>query len=266
MQDARNLFEAGKLRDAIAAMNTEVKSHPADTQRRGFLADLLCLVGNLERADMQFDAIAQQETSLAPGVALVRQLIRGEQARRQFFDAGRAPELVGSAPDHLCLAIRASIELRRGDVETAARLLGEAEALRPPVKGHCDGRAFDDFRDLDDLTAGFFEVITSTGKYFAIPIERVVTVDFRAPERPRDLTWRRAHMTVDDGPDGEVFLPANYVSQSDNADDAACLGRSTDWVGGGTLPTRGVGQRSFLIGDESVPIMQIGRLDFAPTA
>jgi type VI secretion system protein ImpE len=266
MQDARNLFAAGKLRDAIAVMNAEVRSHPADTERRGFLADLLCLAGNLERADLQFEAIAQQETSLAPGVALVRQLIRGEQARRQFFEMGRAPELVGPAPDHLRLALRASVELRSGNAATAAELLAEAEAARPHPTGRCDGRSFDDMRDMDDVTAGFFEVITSAGKYFTIPIERVVLAEFRPPERPRDLIWRRAHMTVEDGPDGEVFLPAIYVPLSNDADDAACLGRSTEWIGGGTGPTRGVGQRSFLIGDECVPIMEIGRLDHTPTA
>jgi type VI secretion system protein ImpE len=266
MQDARNLFEAGKLRDAIAVMNAEVRRHPGDTERRGFLADLLCLSGNLERADTQFDAIAQQETSFAPGVALVRQLIRGEQARRQFFDAGRTPELIGAPPDHLRLAIRASVELRSGDSAAAARLLAEAEELRPHSAGHCDGVGFDDFRDLDDLTAGFFEVITSTGKYYAIPVEKVMAIEFRAPERPRDLTWRRAYMSVDNGPDGEVFFPAIYVPPSGDADDAACLGRSTDWIGGGTEPTRGVGQRSFLIGEDSVPIMQIQRIEFGTAA
>ena len=79
------------------------------------------------------------------------------------------------------------------------------------MTGTCDDQPFDDLRDLDELTASFFEVLTSTGKYFWIPLERVDTVEFRAWERPRDLLWRRAHMVVRGGPDGEVYLPVLYA-------------------------------------------------------
>jgi type VI secretion system protein ImpE len=266
MQTAREYFEAGRLQEAIQAMNAEVKSHPTDGNRRGFLAELLCLAGNLERADTQFDAMMQQEPKLAVGISLIRQLIRGEQARRQFFAEGRAPELVGTPPEYLKRAIEASILYRGGDKAGAGRILNEVEEMRPRVAGTSDGRPFDDFRDLDDLTACFFEVITSTGKYFAIPVEQVEFVEFRQPERPRDLIWRRALMTVRDGPDGEVFLPGIYAPLAAEIDDGAKLGRSTDWIGGGDEPVRGVGQRTFLVGDESVPIMQLGRIEFARPA
>ena len=46
------------------------------------------------------------------------------------------------------------------------------------------------------LTAGSFEVLTTTGKYYWIPTERVATVEFHPPKRPRDLLWRRATMSV----------------------------------------------------------------------
>jgi type VI secretion system protein ImpE len=198
------------------------------------------------------------------GVALFRQLIRGEQARRQFFNDGRAPELLDAAPEHLQLHIEASILLRDGKKAEAAEVLARAEEARPQVKGKLDGRAFEDMRDLDDLTASFFEVITSNGKYYLIPMERVAAVEFRAPQRPRDLIWRPAQMSVVDGPDGEVFLPTIYVAPPGSSVDAAgLLGRSTDWVGGDGAPVRGIGQRTFLVGDESVPILQLGKLEFA---
>jgi type VI secretion system protein ImpE len=118
-------------------------------------------------------------------------------------------------------------------------------------------------RDLDDLVASAFEVVTSTGKYFLVPMERVVSLEFRKPERPRDLLWRRAQMVVADGPDGEVFLPAIYIAPAEVEDDRARLGRSTDWIGGDGTPVRGVGQRTFLIGEESVPMMQLETITFA---
>jgi type VI secretion system protein ImpE len=262
-ESAKELFEAGRLDDAIKALNDVVKTNPRAVDPRGFLAELLCFAGNLERADLQLDIIAEQDPKLAMGVALFRQLIRGEQARRQFFAEGRAPELLDAPPEHLKLHIEASILLRDGKPAEAAEILARAEEARPHVRGKLDGQAFEDMRDLDDLTASFFEVVTSNGKYYLIPIERVASVEFRSPQRPRDLIWRPAQMSVVDGPEGEVFLPAIYVSPAEAARDAsALLGRSTDWVGGENAPVRGIGQRIFLVGEESVPMMQLGTIEF----
>ena len=99
-------------------------------------------------------------------------------------------------------------------------MLDEAEATPAPSAGHLRRPPFEDFRDIDDLTASFFEVLTSTGKYYWIPMERVEMIEFHAPERPRDLLWRRAHMVVRGGPDGEVFLPALYAGSHADPDDA----------------------------------------------
>ena len=266
MSKAKELLEEGKLQEAIQAMNDEVKRNPADTQRRGFLAELLCVAGRLERADAQLEVILQQDTKAALGVALLRQLIRAETARRDFSTAGRLPEFLDVPSPYLKQYIEASVHLREKRPEDAKRLIDSAEAERPRVKGTCNGRPFDDLRDLDDLTAGVFEVLTSTGKFYWIPVDRVRSIEFRKPERVRDLIWRRAAMSVADGPDGEVFLPATYVPNSGEPADGAMLGRITEWLGGGQTPMRGVGQVSYLVGEESLPIMQMETVIFEEKA
>jgi type VI secretion system protein ImpE len=129
--------------------------------------------------------------------------------------------------------------------------------LRPAKSGRCNGQPFDDLRDLDDLTSSFFEVLTTTGKYYWVPIERVELVEFRAPQRPRDLVWRRAHMVVRGGPDGEVFLPVLYAGSHEDADDRIRLGRYTDWRSGDGGPVRGMGQRMFLAGDREWGVLEL---------
>jgi type VI secretion system protein ImpE len=91
-------------------------------------------------------------------------------------------------------------------------------------------------------------------------MDRVVVLEFRPPERPRDLIWRRAQMTVSEGPDGEVFLPAIYAGA--DQEDRALLGRVTDWTADEGAPVRGIGQRSFLIGSESKTIMELSTIEF----
>jgi type VI secretion system protein ImpE len=255
--DAKELYRAGKLAEAIKAMNEEVRNKPADTDRRGFLAELHCLAGNFDKADAQLDVLAQGDSQGAAGITLVRQLVRAEQARRQLFSDGRVPEFIGLPTEAMSLRLKALTEMRAGHAAAAAELLAAAEALRAPLRGTCDGAAFDELRDLDDLTADVFEVLTSTGKSYWIPFERVTSIEFRAPTRPRDLMWRRAAMAVKDGPDGEVFLPAVYVDPDGTAGENEKLARSTDWRGGEGAPMRGVGQRTLLVGDEPRPILEI---------
>jgi type VI secretion system protein ImpE len=259
--NANDLYTAGNLKEAVAAALDDVKSHPADGGKRGFLCELLCITGELERADRQLDVLGEQDPQTLVGVSLFRQLIRAEQARQQFYTDGRLPEFVEQeiTPD-LRLHLEASVLIRDGKPGEAAQVLARAEELRPKLRGNRNGQPFDDFRDLDDLTSSFFEVLTSTGKYYWIPMERVELVEFRAPTRPRDLLWRQAQMTVRNGPDGEVFLPVLYTDTAGDSDNQLRLGRATEWRGDAGSPIRGVGQRIFLAGSEDRPIMEIETL------
>lgn len=256
-------FQAGALAEAIDAASQAVRVRPKDLSTRGLLCELLCFAGELDRADNHLDILGDQSPELEVGLALFRQLLRAERARQDFFENGRVPEVVEAPGDDLKRRFEASIHIRDGNQRQAARLLDGAEAARRHLAGRCDGDSFDDLRDLDDLTASVLEVLTSTGKYFWIPLERVELVEFHPPQRPRDLLWRRCRMVVRDGPDGEVFVPALYHATNRHGDDRARLGRLTDWTGGGGKgdPVRGVGLRTFLVGDEARSIMEISTLE-----
>jgi type VI secretion system protein ImpE len=260
------LFHARKLAPAIAAANAEVRRHPGDLGARILLAEFLLFAGTIDRADVILDAAATADPSSAVVVAEFRQLLRAEIARRQLPRDGRVPEFLGEPPAALRAALAAHVALRAGDIAEAARCAAEAEAVRPRVPGFLkegsDEVAFDDFRDVDDLYAGFFEVLTTTGKYYWVPTERVASIVFHPPRRPRDLAWRRATISVTAGPDGEVYVPVIYDSlQPDLADDYR-LGHSTEWSEEESGPVRGVGQRVFLAGDDSKGVMEITELRF----
>ncbi len=258
---AGSLFREGRLADAVAAANAQVRAAPADLGARLLLAELLVFAGNLERADVILDACGDLDPSVAVVVAEFRQLVRGEMARRQVFRDGRVPEFLGDPTATQRAALAAILALRNGDAAEAGRqaALGEAE------RAHPSGMAadpFDDLRDADDVVAGSFEVITTTGKYFWIPAERVTLLEFHPPRRPRDLYWRRATMEVAGGPDGEVYLPAIYAGEPDATDEYR-LGRATDWrQSGDAAPVRGVGAVTLLVGEEAATLMELTSLTF----
>lgn len=257
-------YQAGRLSDAIAAAVQDVKAAPTSLGKRTFLAELLCFSGDLDRADTHLDALARQNPELAPGVALFRQLIRAEQARRQFYEEGRVPEVVHQPSQSLRSRIEATVFLREGDVASAKASLETANAAALPC-GTVDGQKSECFRDLDDLTADVFEIFTPNGKFFWIAMEQVVSVEFRAPQSPRELLWRPAEMVVRDGPEGEVYFPTLYCGSHNADDDATKLGRATDWRDEAGI-MRGVGQRMFLAGEEAKSVLDLQSLELQPTS
>jgi len=264
---AGELLRTGQLAAAIEAANTAVRSSPADFAKRLLLAELLVFGGNIQRADVILDAAAQLDPTTAVVVAQFRQLLRAENARRQCLTEGRVPEFLGEPTAALVAELAARVALRAGDAAEAASKAAEAENVRPRVAGTFDtpsgSQEFSDFRDADDLYAGFFEVLTSTGKYFWIPTERIASVEFHPPRRLSDLAWRPAAMSVINGPDGEVYLPALYVSTEPSPSEELSLGRTTEWLGEEDGLVRGVGQRMFLVGDDAYGITDLTVVRFA---
>ena len=259
---ASELYQAGQLAEAIDAAIEDVKKNPTDVTKRFMLGELLCFAGEFERADSQLDTVSKQSPEATVLVGLFRHLIRAEIARQQFYSEGRLPEFLSEVSPSLRLRLDASIALREGNSAEAHELLEQAEELRPKVRGTCNGNAFDDLRDLDDLTAGFFEVLTSTGKYYWVPVEQVESMEFSTPERMIDLIWRRTSINVENGPEGEVYIPAIYAETAQQSDNQLSLGRGTDWRGGDGLPVRGIGLRMFLVGENDQTIMQLKELAF----
>lgn len=267
MATAGELLSTGNLDGAIQAATADVKAKPKDLEARWLLAELLVLSGQHDRADAQFDAMIAIEPRAAVSAIPIRHLLRAEAARRQFFDEGRVPELLDGADQQVRDRLEAFVLLREGKAAEAGRLVERAETARPALSGRITSskgteRNFSDFRDLDDITAEVFEVLTQTGKYYWIEMRRVELIEFTPPERPLDLIWRPVRMVVKNAFDAQVHLPAVYGTL-EGADAASRLGRRTDWLGEEGEAIVGVGRRSFVIdGEEEIDMMAMTSISF----
>jgi type VI secretion system protein ImpE len=224
----------------------------------------LCFAGDWERADRSLDVIAVQAREQQAAALAFRNLLRGEEMRRQVLTEGRAPQILGAGGDALRPAVAALLCLREGRLDEAVRNIAEGEGSAATVAGIRNGeQSFDSFRDLDDVCASFIELIVAGGQYYWVWVADLALIEIKPLSTPRDLIWRPAHLAVRNGPEGEVFLPAIYVADPPDSDDALRLGRRTEWLEQAGSPVRGVGLRTFLVGDMDVPIHELGRLEFA---
>ena len=256
-------YKAGRLNDAVAAAVEEVKAQPGNVGRRSFLAQLLCFRGDLERADVHLKAVGDLDKDSELGVVLMRQLLRAERSRREFYEAGRLPAFLDKPSEELQLRIKASVQLREGNVEEATELLAEAAKQVPSVSGECNGQPFQGLRDLDDLMSSVFEVLTTTAEYYWFSVNQVASLHFQAPQYVCDLLWRSVQIRFRGGTDGLVYMPTIYAGSHAHADEFIQLGRKTDWVGDEDGIVRGLGQRLFLLGEQDVPIMELEKITIA---
>ena len=77
---AKQLFQAGKLNEAMKALAAEVRDNPTDPRRRTFLFELLCFAGEYDRAEKHLHVLAQGNSQVGDGrgVVLLRACTRSE--------------------------------------------------------------------------------------------------------------------------------------------------------------------------------------------
>lgn len=85
---ARELFQAGRLNEAVTALGAELRSDPTDTRRRIFLFELLCFAGEYDRAEKQLDVIAQSGREADMGALLYRGAPRRAPPERPVHEEG----------------------------------------------------------------------------------------------------------------------------------------------------------------------------------
>jgi type VI secretion system protein ImpE len=262
-QTAAQLFQQGRLDDAIFAQTNEVKENPADPARRLFLFELLTFAGQFERAEKQLGAVQYNDMERDAAVATFRRVLAAEQERRALYGQGRRPRFLGPVPEHAELRLKALDALREGRAADAAQLVSQAHEKMPEVSGLLNQKPFKLLCDCDDVFGSILEVVSGTGAYFWVPLEQVDLLLLAEPKYPRDLLWIQAHLEIKDGPSGDVFLPATYPGTWQASEDAIRLGRATDWQEVTPELVRGIGSRLFLVDEEALPLLDWRELQIA---
>jgi type VI secretion system protein ImpE len=259
---AEELLRAGHLLAAVEQLNQEVSSRPADNQRRTFLFELLCFVGDYRRAALQLEVLGQQSATAEIGVQVYRHILIAEQTRHQLFSEGVPPAFLFPPPAYASLHLAAVHRLCNHQPAEAMALLEQAQHPQTALRGSLEGQPFTTWRDGDDVLAPFLEVIVHD-KYVWLPFEQIKHLQITTPKRLRDLLWVPALLEAHAGPVGEVFLPVLYPDSHRHADERVKLGRMTDWTDAGEGVILGAGQHLFFIDGQDRGILTVHDTEFA---
>ncbi|MGO8788419.1 MAG: type VI secretion system accessory protein TagJ [Terriglobia bacterium] len=235
MENANQLFQAGKLNEAVQALNAEVRNHPEDSKRRIFLFELLCFAGEYDRAEKQLDVLGSDDVNKEMGALLYRSALRAERLRHDLFTKKEYPKPLGSS-----------------------------DATGGAVSGTLNGKAFKSIADADPRIGARLEVFAG-GNYMWMNFEHIAAIDMEKPRRLRDLLWSPARLrggpALKDTELGEILLPALTPFAWQDSDDAVRLGRMTAWVESDTGEAVPIGQKMLLVDGEEFPLLEIRKLE-----
>ena len=248
MSDALSLSEAavreGRPHEALAQLTAAVRAKPADAALRIYLAQLLCVLGQWERAHTQLNVVAEMDAKTVPMRETVGHAIRCELMRAEVFAGKRTPMVFGQPDEWLALLIESLLQAGQGNDAMAQDLAGRAFDAAPASAGEIDGQRFEWLADADSRLGPVLEACVN-GRYYWIPFSRISRIRFEPPQDLRDCVWTAAQLMFENGGETVALVPTRYPGSETSADGLICLARKTEWRDGGADRWFGLGQRVF---------------------
>ncbi len=235
--DAQQLFKAGKLSEAISALNAHLRDNPADLKGRTFLFELLCFNGEYDRAEKQLNIIEEEGSKDSfLGTLLYKAALHAERLRDEMFEQKTYPKQV-------------------------------LNGASTNVSGKLNGKEFKTLSDADSRIGDKLELFAG-GDYLWISFHDIASIRLQAPQRLRDLLWTPAKLLT--GPTfrsrdiGEILLPAVSPLSWQHPDEEVRLGRVTEWCEDDAGEVAPFGSKNLLVDGEEFPLLEVRELEIYP--
>ena len=223
-------------------LTSAVRAKPADAKLRIFLAQLLCVVGQWERAHTQLNVVADMDAETVAMRETVGHAIRSELMRARVFAGDRTPMVFGHPDEWLALLLESLLQKGQGNAAMAEDLATRAFDAAPEVSGKIDGEPFMWIADADSRIGPVLEACVN-GRYYWVPFSRLSGVELDPPADLRDCVWMPATLKFSNGGETVALIPTRYPGSESSTDGAICLARKTEWVDAGNDRWFGMGQR-----------------------
>ena len=149
MTAAEESVRAGRLDEALADLQGQVRKKPADARLRTFLFQLLAVRGEWERALTQLKVAAELDPAAMAMLKTYQEVLRCEVLRADVFAGRRTPLLFGKPAEWMALLVQALRLTARGSTKRLVRCARRRSRARPPRRARIDDQPFAWIADAD---------------------------------------------------------------------------------------------------------------------
>src|SRR5262245_15338857 len=253
---AEQSLKGGDPLAALAQLQEQVRAKPADARLRVFLFQLLCVLGQWERALNQLTVAS----GLDPGAIAMAQMygeaVRWQAIRDEVFEGRKSPMIFGQPDQWLALLIESLLVAGRGEPGRSHELRARAFEEAPTTQGSIDGKPFEWIADADSRLGPVLEAVIN-GRYYWVPFSRLAKIEIEPPEDLRDVVWMPSRLEFENGGASVALIPTRYAGSQTSGDGLIALARKTVWEEIGPDTHRGLGQRIFATDTDEVPLMEV---------
>lgn len=262
MSAAEQAFKSGDLASALTLLQTDIRQRPQDAKLRIFLAQLLMVLGQWDRALTQLKVLEEMDAGTLPMVRTYQAAIQCERLRDSIFSGERSPLVFGDPQPWLALLIQSLALLGQGHTQKATELRAQAFEEAPTSSGSLNGTEFSWVSDADSRLGPVLEVLIN-GAYYWMPFNRLSRIQIEPPSDIRDLVWLPAQLTLENGGEVAALIPSRYVG-SDAVEDAQIrMARRTDWQQLDADTYVGSGQRVISTDTTEIGLLELRELVLA---
>lgn len=261
---AEAAVRANDPKAALAALTSAVKAAPANPKLRVFMAQLLCVLGQWERAHTQLNVVADLDSTTAPMREMVGYALRCELLRAAVFKGSRSPMIFGQPDEWMGLLIESLLQTGNGAGELSAQLADRAFEAAPATRGRINGAPFEWIADADSRLGPVLEAMVN-GKYYWIPFSRLSSIRIEEPADLRDRVWLPANISFSNGGEAIAMIPTRYPGSQASDDGAIQMAARTDWLDIGHDRFAGLGQRVLVTDQGEHDMLSVRLIELEPS-
>jgi type VI secretion system protein ImpE len=259
------LLAAGDPQAALKALQQQVRNKAADAKLRIFLFQLLCVLGQWQRALDQLKVCGELDAGALAMVNTYRPALQCEAVREAVFAGKTLPHVFGPPTEWVALLAQALQHDSQGQAAAAAQARAQALEQAEARPGKIDDEAFQWIADADSRLGPVLEIIIN-GRYGWLPMQHVAQLAIEPVADLRDLVWAPAHLTFTNGGDTVALMPVRYagtpLAETSTEGRALAMARRTDWIELSEGQYRGIGQRIFTTDAAERGLLEIKQLGF----
>ena len=249
-------LKGGDPAAALAHLQEQVRAKPADAKLRIFLFQLLCVVGQWDRALNQLSVASNLDPDALAMAQTYTDAVKCEAVRDDVFEGKKSPLIFGQPEQWLALLIESLLLEGQGEHDRSAQLRSRAFDEAPASAGDIDGRPFAWICDADSRLGPVLEAVIN-GRHYWVPFARLAKIEIEPPEDLRDMVWMPAHLQFENGGESVALIPTRYPGSAASADGLIVLARKTVWEEISPDTHRGLGQRILTTDTDDVPLMEV---------